>query len=213
MKPKKHTAEGGQHTAAKILDAAEGLLADAGYGGMSMGAVGERAGVPKALVFYHFKSKDQLFEQVLERYYGEHLGALRQSFEAAAGQPLGVRLHGVIDAYFDYISTHQRYPRIIQQQVASGGAADLIRRHFEPLFRWTVDALSTELPATGPLAPRQFFVSFSGLVINYFTYAPVLAGMWGGDPLAVEAVAERRAHVHWFVDRALDGLGPAEVRA
>ncbi|MEZ4472056.1 MAG: TetR/AcrR family transcriptional regulator [bacterium] len=204
--PTKHTVESGQQTASRILDAAEALLAEAGFDGMSVGGVAQAAEVNKALVFYHFKSKAGLMDAVLARYYDAHLDTLRAAFEGAQGHPRS-RLHAVVDAYFAYIAQHQRYPRIIQQQVATAGTTDLIRQHLEPLFRWTEEALAALLPAAGPLAARQFFVSFSGLVINYFTYAPVLAGLWPGDPLGTEAIAERRDHVHWIMDRVLDGLG------
>jgi len=205
MSERKHTVASGQRSAAAILDAADEILAETGFDGMSMRAVAEKAGVKKALVFYHYKNKAQLFERVLERYYGEHQEALASALDGE-GQ-VADRLHGLIDAYFDYISANRRYPRLIQQQVASGGATELIRKNLLPFYRWTEAALTEYLPADGPLAARHFYVSFSGMVINYFTYGPLLAEAWGTDPLGEEAVEERREHVHWVADRVLDGLG------
>lgn len=205
MELKKHTPESGQQSAAAILDAADEVLAESGYDGMSMRAVAELAGVNKALIFYHYKSKALLFENVLERYYTRHQQALAAALDDHG--PASKRLHRLIDAYFDFIDANRRYPRLIQQQVASGDTTQLIRKNLQPFYKWTEAALSEYLPADGPLAARHFYVTFSGMVINYFTYGPVLAEAWGGDPLSDDNVTERRAHVHWVADQVLGGLG------
>ena len=50
-----------------ILDAAERLFAQSGYDGASMSMIAKEANVAKANVLYYFKSKDNLYESVLER--------------------------------------------------------------------------------------------------------------------------------------------------
>ena len=75
-----------------------------------------------------------------------------------------------------------------------------------PLFEWTAQALSTVAPDRGPQAARHFFVSFSGIVTNYYSYARVLGPLWGADPLSESALAERREHVHWLVDTLVQRL-------
>jgi TetR/AcrR family transcriptional regulator len=204
MAPRKHTIEGGRATAAAILDAADEVLAEAGLAGLSGRTVAQRAGVNKALVFYHFKSKSGLIEAVLQRYYTAHLEALEHAF-ADDGSAIDARIHRMVDAYFDFIEANQRYPRVVQQQV-SGGDAAAIRGSLQPMLSWFEGVLGTITPTVGPLAARHFFVTFSGMVINYFTYGPVMAESWGGDPMSAEGVAERRAHVHWMVGAVLAGL-------
>jgi len=53
-----------------ILAAAEKLFAQAGYDGASMSMIAREAGVPKANVLYYFKTKDNLYEAVLDRIIG-----------------------------------------------------------------------------------------------------------------------------------------------
>ena len=190
---------------AKILEAADILFCERGYDAVSMQQVAEHAGVNKALLFYYFNSKDQLFDHVLEQYYASHMGALAASF--AGGGDVLQRLHRMIDAYLDFMADNRRYAQLVQQQVAGGSVhRDLIRRNLKPLFDWTVEALSEIAPSTGPLAARHFYVTISGVVLNYFTYAPVLSELWGEDPLSTEAREERRQHVHWLVDALVDKL-------
>ena len=204
MTPRKHTAEGGRATANAILNAADEVLAEGGIAALSARVVAERAGVNKALVFYHFKSKAGLLHAVLQRYYRAHLEALRHAF-ADDGAPIGTRVHRMVDAYFDFIAANHRYPRVVQQQVSVGNGAS-VRASLSPMLHWFERVLGPITPAMGPLAARHFFLTFSGMVTNYFTYGPVMAETWAHDPLSAEGIAERRAHVHWMVRVVLAGL-------
>lgn len=192
-------------TASLILEAADELFGEQGLDAVSVRDVAERAGVNKALVFYYFASKEKLFEAVLERYYQAHRAALEDSFRSDA--PLGDRLHALVDAYLDFIDTHRRYPRLVQSLVV--GSPDFhafIQRNLEPMLRFTETALKGIAPEKGHLAARHFFLDISAAVINTFTYAPVLAPMWGGDLLAPDALAERRRHLHWLADALIAAL-------
>ena len=192
-------------TADRILDAADEVLAEVGYDGASVRLVAERAGVNKALVFYHFESKSALFDRVLERYYEAHLAALRDAFGGAG--TVRDRLHRMLDAYLVFMQGNRRYPRLVQQILSGTGAKrEVVSRNLTPMYRWVRDALAELTPEVGALSARQFFISFSSLVTGYFTYAPALEEAWQEDPLSEGALAERRAHLHWLMDRMLDGL-------
>ncbi len=192
-------------TAERILEAADEVLAEAGYEGASVRAVAERAGVNKALIFYHYESKSALFDRVIQRYYAAHLEALRSAFEGEG--TARERLHCVLDAYLTFMQEHSRYPRMVQHILTGpGDKLPLVTENLAPLYGWVQRALEELCPAAGPLAARHFFVSFSSLVTGYFTYAPALAPLWQGEPLAEQALDERRAHMHWLMDRMVDGL-------
>lgn len=193
-------------TADRIRDAADELFCRVGYDGVSIRDVAERAGVNKALVFYHFKSKPDLFEHVLTRYYEAHRTALAAAFEAE-GSP-HEWLHRMVDAYLDFMTENVRYALLVQQQMANPETHPLVEKNLEPLYRWLEQAIRELAPEAGPEGARQLFVTFSGLVINYFTFAPVLERLWERDPLGAPMLEERRRHVHWLVDLVLDGLAP-----
>ncbi|MGE0713019.1 MAG: TetR family transcriptional regulator [Planctomycetota bacterium] len=208
--------EGGEATerAGRILEAADALFCARGYDGVSVRDVAQAAGVNKALVFYHYESKQRLFERVLAGYYEAHARVLRDSLAApdlgaGDGSPEDrrARLHELVSAYFDFMCDHHRYARLIQQEVARQGEhLELIRENLAQLFRASEQALAALLPTAGPLAPKHFFLSLSAMTINYFTYAPALGEVWGTDPLGEEARGERRAHLRWVVDALLDAL-------
>ncbi len=159
----------------------------------------------KALVFYYYRSKEQLFERVVERYYQAHREALAGAFGDTGD--LRTRLHRMVDAYIDFIAANNAWARLVQGMIASkSGPQGLIERNLEQMMAWTSSALAEVGDLSGALAPRHFFVTFSGAVINYFTYAPVLAPIWGHDPLSEAGIAERRAHLHWLVEAIVDRL-------
>lgn len=58
----------GTATREKILDVGQRLLLEHGYGGMSVDQVLEGAGITKGAFFYHFKSKNDLAQALLDRY-------------------------------------------------------------------------------------------------------------------------------------------------
>ena len=206
-------SNGTKERALQILAAAEQLLGELSYDAVSARDIAERAGVNKALVFYYWGSKEELFERVLQRYYERHRGALAQAFDESGGA-LPERVHRVLDAYLDFIEGNRLYARLVQQQVSGGGPhLELVQRHLAEFFAWTTGVLAELAPATGPLSARHLYISISGIVINYFTYAPALGPVWGRDPLSKSALAERREHVHWLVDCLLQGLEVTRTRS
>ncbi len=192
-------------TAARILEAADALLGERGYDGVSMRDIARRAGVNKALVFYHWKSKEDLFDAVLDRYYEAHAAALEGAF--AAEGTFRERIHRLIDAYADFMDAHAAYPRLVQLEILRGGThLKKIQKNLGTLFTWTVKTLQGVAPEEGPTSARQLFLSIAGLVVHYYTYAPALKAVWGEDPLGKPARAERRRHLHWVVDALVDKL-------
>lgn len=200
-------AETSNDRAVQILDSAEQLLGEKGYDGVSIREVADLAGVNKALVFYYYKSKQGLFARVLERYYQAHQEALASAFTKEQGT-LRERIHRMIDAYVDFIGSHQHAPRLVQNLLSRGDPEQLkhIQAQMAGLFHWIEDALRDVTPKTGMLAARHFYSDFSGLVVNYFIFAPVLGGLWGEDPLSEKAIEERREHLHWIVEALIDRL-------
>ena len=194
--------------ALELVAAAKSLLEEKGYSSLTARAVAERAGVNKGLVFYYFRSTTELFEKVLDDYYERHRADLERGFFAAEDAPLRVRLHNLIDAFFESLLANRVYAQIVQEQIATGGPhIEIVRKHFARLLDWTRQMFASVLPENGSLSARQFHISLSGLVTHYFTHAPVFGeALWGSDPLSGDSIEERLAHLHWVVDAWLDAL-------
>src|SRR5580692_12726684 len=70
------TSDARQQTTVALLDAAEQLLYEVGYAGVTTRAVAETAGVNHGLVHYYFGSMDELLTQTLERFVDQLAVAL-----------------------------------------------------------------------------------------------------------------------------------------
>lgn len=189
-----------------ILRAAEDLFGAQGFDRISVRDIAEKAGVNKALIFYHFNSKDELFETVLLKYFADHHNALSAAWTAEGS--IRDRLHAVIDAYIDFMIEHHAWPRLVQQISATQHKdfLPIVQKGLFPLVHWAEEVLHGIAPASGPTSAYHLFETISGAVIHHFTHAPVLAPVWDQTPLAPHVIEERRQHLHWLVDIIVDDI-------
>ncbi len=81
VEPSGPTGAAVQPAKVALLDAAERLLIDVGYAGVTTRRVAEEAGVNHGLVHYYFGSMDELFIRVLERFAARFTELLRAVYE------------------------------------------------------------------------------------------------------------------------------------
>lgn len=194
----------GVETRERLLEAAEELFIARGFDGVSVNDVATQAGVAKALVFYYFKSKQELFDAVLDRYYQGQAGALMNAMGDGA-RTVRERVHAGVDAYLDFIERNPGYSRLIQREICSSPRnLGKIMQYMAPLYLWGGSVFGGLMPESGPLSAKHFFMTFFGMAINYYTYAPVLGPLWGVDPMGKAALAERREHMHHILDALLE---------
>jgi TetR/AcrR family transcriptional regulator, transcriptional repressor for nem operon len=92
-------AQEGGSTAAQILDTAERLVQERGFNGFSYANVARELGVTKAALHYHFASKAELGDALIERYAERFLEALaRADVELADDRD---KLHAYAQLYAD----------------------------------------------------------------------------------------------------------------
>jgi len=84
-------AKSGAMTRERILDAAQALVFEHGFAGTSIDSVLARTGLTKGAFFYHFKSKAELGQALIERFAGQEIALLDgtlQRAEALSEDPL-----------------------------------------------------------------------------------------------------------------------------
>lgn len=74
-----------ENTRIKILDAAQSLILNNGFGGTTIDSIIERAGVSKGAFFHYFSSKDELGYTLAERYAKADTRHLEQTLDKAEG--------------------------------------------------------------------------------------------------------------------------------
>jgi TetR/AcrR family transcriptional regulator len=103
----------------RLLDAAEAVFAEKGYGGATTAAIALRAGLPKANLHYYFRTKEQIYRAVLDRILGLWLAAFDPS--AAGDDPAGI-LEAYIRAKIRLSREHPQASRVFAREILSGAA-------------------------------------------------------------------------------------------
>ncbi|MFD7325608.1 TetR/AcrR family transcriptional regulator [Streptomyces sp. NPDC059875] len=106
-----------QATRAKLYEAAVTLIAEQGFSATTVDEIAERAGVAKGTVYYNFKSKTELFEELLRHGVALLTASLRTAAEETAerGGSRVDALDAMIRAGLVFID---RYPAFTQLYVA-----------------------------------------------------------------------------------------------
>jgi TetR/AcrR family transcriptional regulator len=141
----------------RLLTAATAEFAARGFDGAKVERIAARARLTKAMVYYHFRSKTDLYQTIL-------LGQFRRVSTAAAavrdrGGPPEEQLRGFIHAVTEQLLGQAEFPSLWLREVADGG------RHLSPEvvshMRRIVETLAVimaEGRAVGVFRPANPFV-------------------------------------------------------
>ncbi|MEI3613798.1 TetR/AcrR family transcriptional regulator [Pseudogracilibacillus sp. SO30301A] len=83
----------------KIRDKALTLFVEKGYSGTSLSDIGNEVGIKKQSIYTHFKSKDDLFLQVMNRVLDVEVDSLNNYFKEKQHAPLFEKLYGFITLF------------------------------------------------------------------------------------------------------------------
>jgi TetR/AcrR family transcriptional regulator len=104
----------------QILTAAALEFAERGYAGARVDRIARRAAVNKAMLYYHFKSKQQLYRTLLRQMFTRAAERLQAIARSNAAPPL--KIDRVIAEIAALIQEHPFFPAIMLREVAEGGA-------------------------------------------------------------------------------------------
>jgi TetR/AcrR family transcriptional regulator len=104
----------------RILAAAALEFSERGYAGARVDRIARRARINKAMLYYHFASKQGLYRTLLRRTFGG-IAAELQAIAAASGDPAG-KLDAAVVALAAFIEAHAFFPAIMLREVAEGGS-------------------------------------------------------------------------------------------
>jgi AcrR family transcriptional regulator len=190
----------------KIMKAADRLFGEIGFDAASTREIARLSGVNKALIHYHFQSKEGLFVALMDNYYERLEKTLRLTL--TQGGSLRENLARTIDAYVDFLSKNRNFSRIVQRESAGGKHMDRVRAHMFPIFEMGRELLQGEYPHTrsGELAAHHLLVSVYGMIVSYFTYSEVIRYLIGKDPLSTQELEGRKGHLHRMIGIIADEL-------
>ena len=168
-----------------ILDAAEKVFAEAGFGGATMQLIADLAGLPKANLHYYFPTKESLYRQVVQTIFEDWLKAA-DVFDAAPGPVEGIGAY--IDAKMEISRRHPAGSKVWASEVMH--RAPVIQDYLETtLVEWTEDRMRViqrwiDAGQMDPVDPRHLLYMLWATTQHYADFGHQIETLNGGAPLS-----------------------------
>jgi AcrR family transcriptional regulator len=122
-----------------LLDAADAVFGERGYGATGVEEVARRAGVTVPVLYDHFESKAALYTELVDLHYSR----LRQIWfrHASSGRPLARWLGDAVEEWFGYVGEHPFAGRMLFREATGDAAVGAEHRSIQQASRIGVTAL------------------------------------------------------------------------
>ena len=175
----------------QILAAAEQEFLTRGYDGARTTSIAQAAGVTHAMLHYYFRTKEQLFERIVD----EKFETMSHSMFAIMGDPslpIVERIKGGIEAHFDFVAQNPLLPRFVINEIISRPERyDVLYKRVGAIIDNVYRGLQSEINRSAERGEierveiKMLFISIMSLNIFTFLAYPFM------EPLMGELMANR----------------------
>jgi TetR/AcrR family transcriptional regulator len=198
-------------TERKILAAAVEVFADKGFDGARTDEIAAKSGVNKAMIYYYFKSKENLYTVIVETLFEKVYLILNTHLSHVDVTTPAQGILSFVDSYLDFIYSHRIFLRVMLWDLARGGA--IVSRVAGRVMREKTDQAMAVFRQAGrdgylrPFDPKHLFVNMMGMILFFFFAEPVIRVIWGEEPVTPEHIAERKREIS---DLIIHGILPKQ---
>lgn len=185
------------NTEQAIMQAAEELFLEKGYILATTTMIAKKAGVTHAMLHYYFRTKDQIFLKVLDKFIDEMIDSFQTLMNR--GKSFWEIVKDAISAHYDFLDKHRKLPILLYdvfrqspelsemfREKLSGASTRIVRFHF--------DRIEDEI-ASGRISnidPVQLLMDIVLLNISTFMSIPVLENLFKASPETIEQIIRDR---------------------
>jgi TetR/AcrR family transcriptional regulator len=193
------------NTKDKIISAAKEVFHKKGLAGARMQEIADASGVNKALLHYHFNTKDELFRSVLLAGVVEIFPMLMMTLNSKAS--LKDKIGNVVNMYVDHLSQQPELPRFVLNELNQN--PNFIKDNLQGVANRPMVFVSQVEQAVKageiiPVDPFQLMTSIIGLCVFPFVGEPMIRFISGkSEQEFKEFIQNRKEHV---VSLLLNGL-------
>lgn len=101
-----------------LLKAAEKEFLDMGYAGARTTHIAQLAGMSHSMLHYYFRTKEQLFDKVLENKLKVFTESI-QVFQTSSDLPILERIRAMVVSHFDKLAENKMVPRFVLNELVS----------------------------------------------------------------------------------------------
>jgi AcrR family transcriptional regulator len=166
----------------RILEAALDEFVQFGLAGARVDRIAGTAGINKAMIYYHFDSKEDLYLKVLETQIKARVAAVAEVFQS--GKDLETLLGFVAETYYRFLAPGSKLAPLFLREMASGGERlkrilpDLaLHKALPQKLRAVIDKGKAE-GRYRDIDVRQAAVSFAGMCFFYLLAGPLVSEVW-----------------------------------
>jgi TetR/AcrR family transcriptional regulator len=192
-----------------ILQAAEKVFAEAGFGGATMQLIADMAGLPKANLHYYFATKEDLYRRVVQNIFEIWLHAA-DSFDSAADPATGIGAY--IEAKMRISRDHPFGSKVWASEVMHG--APVIQDYLETTLReWTEGRMKAiqrwiDEGRMAPIDPRHLLYMIWATTQHYADFGHQIETLNTGRPFTDRQWRAATESVKTIILRGI-GLAPA----
>jgi AcrR family transcriptional regulator len=193
-------------TGEKILNTAISVFEEKGYSGTRMQEIADKAGINKALLHYYYKSKERMFQIILERALNLLMPKVVAAFKN--DYDLFTSIEKFVSAYIDTLIKHPHLPGFVLHELSSnpnhivsmiklGGvdAGNLRKKIQVEIDKGTIESCD----------PNQLILNILSLCIFPFVAKPIFIELiLDGDQQKYKQMIEtRKKEVSIFIIKAI----------
>ncbi len=178
----------------RILAVAALEFAERGFAGARVDRIARRARVNKAMIYYHFGSKQGLYRTLLRDLFSRAAARLREIGQTDL--PSGEKVERLVDAMGEFIASHRFFPAIMMREVADGGV-QLDRDTLQALASVPLAVAAVVQDGVGrkalrPVHPVAAYFTMFAPVLMYFAGAPIRQKLSAGHLVDMNQIAPER---------------------
>lgn len=182
----------------KILQAAEKEFITKGYDGARTTSIAAAAGVTHAMLHYYFRTKDNLFDRVIESKIGTLRDIMLMTIDMTDA-PLLERIRQTIERHIDFIAANPGLPKFMLNEVMSRSERlqalkETVLQQTEPKIRMLQQEIdeNAEKGICRKADARMLLLDIVSLNIFPYMASPLVNSLLGGIIEDKEAFTEKR---------------------
>ena len=199
----------GPHTRAQILDASLRLISERGFARTTVRDIAQRAGITDAAIYYHFQSKREILEALVEE--RGFVAGLQQLERVSADLPLDQTLLWMAQGAINIMDENRDFLRLIFLEGLAGDESALEQyRHLTNLWENALTTVLRRYAEKGDLpGVAAEALARQAIYLILMAFQDTLMGRHVPPQAAPE---ERRQALAAFADQALRQLLPTPAR-